>query len=317
MFLQILIVSMLICFGCLEAHPYLKKVLICGVCKDIESAVPYVIENAELLGTYFSDYRVIIYENNSADNTAILLTEWAKRNKNVIFVSEILDDISSISRTENIARARNKVLDIIKDEYAEYEYLINVDLDFQCAWPIDEILKTIKSQKKWDCVSANGLWRNIYWDRYAYRSKKHPFGPELIGDDWWGTFHPLFSVGGEEWLPVYSAFGGLAIYKTATVINFRYSGIVTLDLQDYYKNILQTLTKNNTSAKKYLDLIHWNYSSDIDQAPILFRYNTVAFSPPHYPYITCCEHMTLHASMAMHGFGKIYINPKMQLHYPH
>ncbi|MFV0339465.1 MAG: hypothetical protein ACK5MA_02380 [Parachlamydiaceae bacterium] len=41
-----------------------EKILICGVCKDVELAVGPSIRNIEKLGKRFQDYTVIIYENN-------------------------------------------------------------------------------------------------------------------------------------------------------------------------------------------------------------------------------------------------------------
>ena len=58
---------------------YEKKILICGVCRNVEPACEITIENMELLGTFFADYHVIIYENNSTDKTSRIFAEWAKR----------------------------------------------------------------------------------------------------------------------------------------------------------------------------------------------------------------------------------------------
>ena len=304
----------------LNAYVSSKKVLICGICRNIESSVPCLIKNMEALGKCFKDYRVIIYENNSEDNTVGLLTEWAENNKNVVFVSEKLsEEMLSVSRTEKIARARNKVLEIVRNGYTDYKYFINVDLDFRCVWPIKEIMKTMRSSQEWDCVAANGLrGGDTYWDRYAYRSEKHPFGPELLGDEWWNKLSQTwFSLKEQqEWLPVYSAFGGLGIYKTATIIKFSYSGVVTPDLKKYYKRILRSLSKEDANRKEYLKLINWDNTANIANVPIVFQYNTLNSSPPGYPYVSCCEHVSLHAAMAMHGFKKIYINPKMRMRYP-
>ena len=46
-----------------------KKVLVCGVCLNIEPSAPNAIKNIEALGKCFKDHRVFIYENNSTDNT--------------------------------------------------------------------------------------------------------------------------------------------------------------------------------------------------------------------------------------------------------
>src|SRR3990167_2485971 len=68
------------------------KVIICGICKDVERATPYSIQNIETLGALFDDYRVFIYENNSNDKTPELLKEWAQGNARVTVTSEVVDD---------------------------------------------------------------------------------------------------------------------------------------------------------------------------------------------------------------------------------
>jgi hypothetical protein len=212
-----------------------EKVLICGVCKDIASSVPNTIKNIEKLGSKFTDYSVIIYENNSQDATNSLLSAWAKRSKKVVFLSETLSahDLPS-TREERIARARNIVLAKAKSlNSEEYKYLIMADLDFNGPWPIAEIVSSLKRKIKWDCISANGInkifknektSRLVYWDRYAFRNKRYPVGPEIVGASWWKDLQKeWFYLSKTHLVPVYSAFGGLAIYKTSTILRFSYS----------------------------------------------------------------------------------------------
>src|SRR5437016_13480084 len=73
-----------------QSNPKKKKVLICGVCKDVAKAIRNGIENIEATGERFKDYAVIIYENNSSDDTAKILEEWSKRNSRVVFITEKL-----------------------------------------------------------------------------------------------------------------------------------------------------------------------------------------------------------------------------------
>ncbi len=94
-----------------------------------------------------------------------------------------------------------------------------------------------------------------------------------------------------------------------------YSGRVTEDLTLYYREILSTMTFEHPHAKIYLAGISKGFTRDLSEVPIVYRRNTTWESPEHYPYPTCCEHVPLHASMAVHGFGNLYINPKLILHY--
>lgn len=297
-----------------------KKVIICGVCRDVAPALPNTISNIEKLGSHYADYAVIIYENNSKDQTATLLNDWMSKNPHVHVITENLTPlVLSSSKTERIARGRNIVLSIAKeDKYQSFEYLIMADLDFRKPWPIDEINTTINCERDWDCVCAHGIGADLkIWDVYAYRDKKLPLGPELLGDYYWEIYQKTrfrYEHCLTAWQPVYSAFGGLAIYKTKSIIESSYNGSVTESLAQYYNNILKNTPLTNEQYEAYLKL------NGIDSAlnkniPIIFRKNTPWHQPNSYPQVTCCEHLPFHASMVKNGYGNIYVNPKMIIYY--
>ena len=125
---------------------YPERVIICGIAKNVEKTLPNCFKNIEELGSRFSDYRVIIYQNNSGDRTADLLSQWAATNGRVLFLSETVpSEHLPLSRTESIARARNVVLSAARrQDYEEYKYLIMADLDISSSWPIDEIMRTVE-----------------------------------------------------------------------------------------------------------------------------------------------------------------------------
>lgn len=307
--------------------PEEEKILICGVCKDVESAIPSIISNAEKLGRVFKDYAVIIYENNSKDQTVPLLKNWAKKNRRVRVISEQLsqDDFMKMgarcfshdgkpSRMELIARARNIVLDRAKEaRYQDFRYLLMVDLDFQGKWPQQAILSTIKSRRPWDCVSANGVDLNgVYYDNYALRDADHPIGPELIGDEWWTQKAPKREQldHKKRWHPVYSAFGGLAIYKRKKIVTCRYFGAVTEELLQDYKQIIRHTSSKNYYFNKYCEWMGITPKMALKKTPIRFQLNS-----GYYEFPVCCEHVTLHAEMRQKGWRRMYINPEMVMQY--
>lgn len=278
-----------------------EKILICGVCRNVESALTNDIFCIEKLGSYFLDYAVIIAEDNSTDLTATLLKAWQAINPKVNINSEKYDS-HSLSREEKIARARNRALQIAREErFDGFAYLMMVDLDFPDPWPIEEIIKTVQTKGDWDAVSSNGmLFADNYFDRYAFRDKNFPLGPELIGEKFWQDVDNCpFAIpkGQKNWCAVYSAFGGLAIYKRESIIPFRYSATVTEDLANYYKKIIAESDPNNLQVKKYKA----NFGQD--ECYI------------HFVKVGCCEHLPLHASMALHGRGRFYINPALVIRY--
>ncbi len=273
---------------------FADSLLITGVCKNVSPACEYAIRNIEALGQRFKDYHVIIYENNSDDDTKQKFAAWAKQNSHVTFLSETLKENDlRLPRTVKIANARNQILkEVRKKKYEHYKYLVMVDLDFQSDWPIDEIVASTKLSFSWDAIFANGQAKDgSYYDRLAYRSHEFPRGPELGDQEFWqGLKTSWFSLSDSRWPEVYSAFGGLALYKTATIKQFSYSGKVTKDLKKYYKKILGT--KNFT-----------------------FQQNCMSWQQPDDKTVAVCEHVALHASMALKGFGTFYINPKLIMRY--
>ncbi len=329
------------------------KVIICGVCKDVEKAIPYSIKNLETLGALFDDYAIFIYENNSSDRTAELLKDWETKNKKITITSEIVDDEilsetcfnktiqNEFYRPERIARARNIVLaQAMNPELDSFQYVIWVDLDFEHPFPFQAIIDTFYSQIKWDAVFANGIddKGNLY-DTYALRDYSLPIGAELIGNQWWdmrGKLKLKLDKKG-TWYPVFSAFGGMGIYKRDALKGCKYSALVTKDLESFEKNLIFSEEWSNhreiqlyfTELKKCTSVVELPisphkempyYSRDYlgegftlgekEENGLIFRMNS---GVGQYPSI--CEHVPLHASMSLHGHKKLFVNPALVLHY--
>ena len=326
-------------FVCWTLHGN-EKVLICGVCRNIEKAIPNTMQSIRELGSRFADYRAIIYENNSTDGTKAKLQAYAEEDPHIIFLSEQLSrrrlsrqlSMKILHRTEKIARARNVVLDIaMKKEFDDFAYVIWADLDFLEPWSVDAIVETIlHPEQPWDAVFANGAY-----DLFALRSPKWPIGFELIGPLFWDyvpTMLKEFVLDEKDpWQKVYSAFGGFGIYKREAIRGCRYSGVVTKDLE---KVTHQWLSKARQTSdvlflKEYEALLARAEIIDLS-GPLLGTRNT-------YPdelgvrlpkggkivWFSCtkdatlpwtCEHVPFHASMILHGRDRLFINPKIRCH---
>lgn len=305
---------LLFLFGNLHASPH--KVLICGVCRNVSQSLENTIKNIEELGRQFDEYAVVIYENNSSDDTAFRLEKWAASNSSVQVLSEVLSEKQlKVCRTERIARAQNKVLKIAKGKkYKKFKYLIMADLDFKHSWPIQEIVESIMTSGKWNAISANGIINGTtYYDRLAFRSIEHPLGPELLDFGYWGRDFDgsWFILPNDAWMQVYSAFGGLAIYKLDEITKCRYSGVCTKALKWYYKKIFAEIRGDNRQLLRYLNLIQ----SKRKEAIIQFRKNCREWQEPDDDSMAVCEHVAMHAEMAKLGYGKFYINPRMVMKY--
>ena len=324
-----------------------EKVLLCGICKNVESALPRTIQILEQVGTLFQDYRVIVYENNSSDKTPLLLQEWAKRNPKVDLQCDFIkpSDIATtiinhkqdgkFCHVEEIARARNVVLDkAMSKTYEEYKYIIWMDMDFKLFPNFDGFREIFSSTQEWDAVFAYGVDpTNTYWDWYAFRDHVFPIGSELLGNDWWYMQKYCQLKPTDKWYPVYSAFGGCGVYKKSSIVGCRYSGIVTEDLEKLAKKIIKEGTRTHhpqimnylKGLKKLKQIINIPFAQSTlpniknphigitlgkHDEPVIWRMSFF-----YYQYPSVCEHVTFHASMIMNGHNKLFINPRLLFRY--
>lgn len=321
-----------------------EKVLICGVCQNVESRLVKTKMIMESIGALFDDYRILIYENNSTDRTPEILASWTRANPKVWLKSENLSDeeladviVNVYSNgspflTERIARARNIVLaEALSPAYADFPYLIWMDMDFVRFPNFEGFIDTFQSEQEWDAVFAYGVDpSNIYWDWYAFRDANFPIGPELLGMYWWHLNKYLTLTEQDPWYPVHSAFGGCGIYKKASIQDCYYSGLATTDLESLAKMLMQE--KEHPQILNYLNL---NASLEgiypVEEAkpnlPCIVnpRMGIVLHSNPDaliwrmntfvYQYPSVCEHVPFHASMIVRGHDKLYINPKLVFRY--
>lgn len=324
-----------------------EKVLICGVCRNVESQLPYTMKIMQDIGGLFEDYRIIVYENNSTDRTSKMLNNWMRYNSRVVVKSEFvgkselekvivnLNTDNSFFRPELIARARNIVLDIaMSDLYQKYPYVIWMDMDFKRPPALEGIIETFTSNREWDAVFAYGIDpQGIYWDWYAFRDDVYPIGSELLGNDWWYMPKKFSLNQTNDWYPVISAFGGCGIYKKSSILGCRYSALVTEDLELVAKQLItQGQCDSHPQILKYLnglkdlqsivkvDFPRPNLPKVEDpkvgvllhsfQDPVIWKMSTFV-----YQYPSVCEHVPFHASMIVNGHGKLFINPRLVFTY--
>lgn len=288
-----------------------KKVLICGVVKNAATSFYKTTEDIQRIGKLFQKFHVIIFENDSIDETHSLYADWSRTSSNITFISESLNNYSKYLyknftgdlRTEIIAHARNKVLqEAYKEIYSDFDYLIMMDLDN--FYPINENLIKFSIENPeapWDAIFANGSY-----DLYALRSDEYPCGPEGLGFDNW---HKLIPTIGYElvkqleknrWIKVDSAYGGLGIYKLSSIRGVYYSGFID-------KNTVLMIDKylvggafdswgnlNSIVKRRKKEIIKNLFSEKIIKSH--------AFT---------CEHILFHLRLKEKGCDALYIDPRL------
>jgi glycosyltransferase involved in cell wall biosynthesis len=206
----------------------------CCICGTVRNCSPYleeVLQNIETIGSQFSDYKIIIAYDDSSDDSLEILQKY-KNIHNNNFILHIGTEPLSPYRVHNIAKARNKCLDILRTNFSDYEYFIMIDCDEVCSTKIklENLIYYILYNDDWDCLTFN---KNPYYDLWAL--SKYPYVFSCFHfKDWkaWGRFIEkiIHETPSKTLIPCLSAFNGFGIYKTNKFINCFYDPTPRSDL---------------------------------------------------------------------------------------
>lgn len=259
------------------------SIIICSIVRNADAGLKKNIPVIEQLCSMFKDWKVVIYENDSVDNTKEILSEWQKSNpQNIHVISETLDKplptpkqsetkvnpFFSRKRISKMATLRNKYIDYVDKMSWNADYLMVVDLDVS-QLKLDGIIDSFSRSEYWDAITAYGYstsprLKKRYHDTYALCENGKETVPQTEA-----MIHSLADEYAQKCknkdhlIPVCSAFGGLAIYRYEAIRGIRY------DVDE----------------------------NDDDRVEVR------------------CEHYHFNREMASRGHDKIYINPKMELNY--
>jgi len=203
--------------------------VIAGLARDIGRVLPAAIERTTRLCSLFADARVVVFENDSRDDTKQQLVRWAAADNRVVAISEDAADPPShgsrcLRRVSRMARYRARCQQVVLERFPGFGFVIVVDLDVEGGWSIDGIANTF-GHPGWDFVGANGLiYRRSGLDVNALRHY----------DTWALRLDPACSPistveaaryeyrRGDPLVPVTSCFGGLGIYTMRAFSAGRY-----------------------------------------------------------------------------------------------
>ncbi len=205
------------------------RVAITGLARNIGDVLPLTIERIERLASRFANYRVILYENDSTDETKPLLVRWANSNPRVIVTMEDCHDPANpttrcLARAERMARYRERCQALVLEHCKDFDATIVLDLDVAGGWSEDGVANSF-GQRDWDFIGTNGL---IYrreglrinalrqYDMWALRLDER-LTPIPTAQASRYVYHR-----GEPLVPVTSCFGGMGIYRMDAYRQGRY-----------------------------------------------------------------------------------------------
>jgi hypothetical protein len=221
----------------------LSRIILCSLLRDVEDRIPMIIEKVENMGKIFKDYRVLIVENDSKDNTRNLLLEWASRNNKVIIlgcginVNECHLNLKKTeghavdrTRIEKMVYLRNLYLNEIKKNYSNWDYFAVWDLDIIGSVYLDGLANSFGYLTKFknpyfniDAMCAYGIkstpFTYYYYDPYAHVKQGGTFHINEKLQHALETGYELLGLQrGETPLKVDSCFGGFTIYKIKSIL---------------------------------------------------------------------------------------------------
>lgn len=223
-----------------------SNIAICAIVRNCEKSLIKNRPKIELLQSKFKNSKLIIFENDSVDETKAILKNWNDSSEDVICKCENFNTITipdtkgtgvnkyfSAHRISKMVSYRNQYLDMLESLNFLYDFLIIIDLDIE-NFSLDGIAHSFGVSHQWNVVTANGYsyspkLKKRYHDTYALVE----LGNENISQTENSIFENQhkwsFLTAGMPLIPVYSAFGGMAIYKREVVHNLRYNLIPNLD----------------------------------------------------------------------------------------
>jgi len=208
-----------------------STVVIAGLARNISHVFERTSANIDQLGGMFKDYRVVIYENDSSDDTPQRLTAHAQANPQWHVVSESRGDpvnptARCLKRAERMAIYRNAYLDIVRERYSDFGYAIVVDTDLAVGWSCLGVANTF-GHEGWDFMGSNGI---------IYRRKGLNPNLPMQYDAWAFRLDEAYTAlttrevnvmqfqRGEPPVAVTCCFGGLGVYRMPVFLAGRYAG---------------------------------------------------------------------------------------------
>tara|TARA_B100001758_G_C18400652_1_gene608766 strand:- start:1104 stop:1925 length:822 start_codon:yes stop_codon:yes gene_type:complete len=263
----------------------MSSCLICGCVKNCEQYLNNVFKNIEQIQKLFEKSRIIISFDISNDFTLKRLIELKKYFDIDIIINK---DALTNSRTVNIERARNKILNKIYNEYSDYTYFIMIDMDDVSSKPINvNVLQEVFREDKiniWDGLFFNNA---NYYDFWALNFKDFQYScwhssnvKRLIN-----LMNKEFKQEseGKEFIECQSAFGGFGIYKINRFINCNYRSLIDLTLfnTQSIKNVYEKYGIQYIFNPNIYDCEHryFNLNAIRQNNVRLFIYNKNLFPP--------------------------------------
>ena len=225
-----------------------SKIVICSLARNIRNIFEKTKVRFEHIGEQFNQYRIILFENDSSDNSRDLIETWKKENNNVILLkccdlgncqcklkNKTGYDYGTFSeeRLSKMAIYREEYLKYVQKYLYDYDYMLVIDFDLDGNTNIYGLYDSL-SKDDWGAIFSNGRnpvpgtlgFKTITYDPMAtlfmdedYDIKKYYISEILIKFlkmEYFGYYN--------HFLEVKSSFNGYGLYKIKSILGCSYIG---------------------------------------------------------------------------------------------
>lgn len=171
-----------------------KTLCIVGACRDVAVHLPQVLKNMDTIASWWKECKIVIFENDSIDDTPKILDEWLQKggHREIIHESNLNEKFPN--RIERLAYIRNRLLCYVPPFF---DYMFMVDMDDVFTSPVQKSsFESCFRIADWDVMTASTPW---YYDIWALRV------PGLIEFDCWARQRELVKQGKSEKEAIYEA----------------------------------------------------------------------------------------------------------------
>ena len=255
-----------------------SKIVVCCLCRNSELYIEKFFKRIRKTCDRFKEYKIVLFENDSTDNTRYIIKQEQQYDKNIILIKccetdcdcklniKKMYDIGSFSpsRIEKMANFRNKYLEYVQTNLKDYNYMLVIDVDL-----VDD-----------GEYSDYGLFHTLAFDFDA------------------------IAINGRVGIP--GSFGTISAPYDALAFSYSEEDFSSRDFMKLYYSM-------NSRIKEHLENDELMKKTRLLKVQSAFNglclYNIKSIIGSKYDSKTPCEHRDLHKNMIMNGFDKIFINP--------
>ncbi|CAH6421230.1 Hypothetical protein UVM_LOCUS415, partial [uncultured virus] len=223
------------------------RLVVVSLLRDRAAAVPMYVERLQRVAPLFHEFRALVFENDSVDDTRRLLEVACRDDPRFALVqcpedaggrlrlpSAVSHGLLSRERMGKMAGFRNRCLDEVRRVCPDFEFLLVMDADLAGPMSLDGLASCF-SYDDWDAMASNGLASRLL----SHGRAMHPYDSiALVALGQQPTPLQVCNVQhvrhlftrtprrGEPPIRVRSAFGGACLYRLPELLasGARYGG---------------------------------------------------------------------------------------------